>query len=413
MRRLPFHYAWIIAAVTFCVLLGAAGIRSTPGLLMVPLEHEFGWSRTLISTAVAINIALFGLMGPFAAGWINRIGLRRAVPAALALVGVAVVLTSQMSQPWQLIGLWGIVVGAGTGATSMVLAAIVANRWFHTRRGLVSGMLSAANATGQLVFLPLMARLVESSGWRSLSLAVGGAALAIAVLTWLLIRDSPSSIGLEPYGGLNAAASTTTPALSPIAGLRYAASKPVFWLLAGTFFICGASTNGLIGTHLIPACHDSGIPEVRAAGLLAIMGLFDILGTTASGWLTDRFSARVLLCIYYALRGVSLLILPGLLAQGDTPQLQWFAFLYGLDWIATVPPTIRLTADAFGIENTGVVYGWVGAFHQMGASLAAFGAGAIRTSTGDYRMAFLTSAALCGIAAASFVLTSRQRRQLA
>ncbi|MEO8663545.1 MAG: MFS transporter [Bryobacteraceae bacterium] len=408
----PFHYAWVIAALTFFVLLASAGVRSTPSLLMVPLEAELGWSRTLISAAVAINILLFGLIGPFAASWMDRWGLRRGCFAAASLVGVGVLLSSRMSAPWQLIALWGVMVGAGTGGTSMVLAAVVTSRWFETRRGLVLGVLSAANATGQLVFLPLMARVVEHSGWRTVSLIVGGVAALMAVTVALLMRDSPESMGLKPFGWTHRTL-PTAPALKPLAALAFAARRPEFWLLAGTFFICGASTNGLIGTHLIPACHDHGIPEVRSAALLALMGLFDIAGTTASGWLTDRVSSRILLSTYYLLRGLSLFALPSLLAMGDTPQLTWFAMLYGLDWIATVPPTVRLTSDAFGRENTGVVYGWIGAAHQIGASLAAFGAGAIRTTSGDYLPAFVTAGVLCLIASAAFLtsagVTSRKQ----
>jgi sugar phosphate permease len=411
--RSKVHYAWAIAAVTFLVLLTAAGVRSTPSVLMVPLEAEFGWSRVLISTAVAINILLFGMIGPFAAGLMDRIGLRRAVSGALIVVSMAVLASSQMSKPWQLILLWGAMVGMGTGATSMVLSAMVASRWFHKQRGLVVGFLSAANATGQLVFLPVMARLIERSGWRSVSLAIGAVAACTAVIVWLVMRDSPAAIGLRPYGALPGEDVAPAPAMKHIAALKFAVGKPVFWLLAGTFFICGASTNGLIGTHLIPACHDNGIPEVRAAGLLALMGIFDIAGATISGWLTDRVSPRVLLCVYYGLRGLSLLFLPGMLAMGDSPQLSVFAFFYGLDWIATVPPTVRLTADAFGRENTGVVYGWIGAAHQLGASMAAFGAGSIRTSTGDYRFAFVIAAALCMVAAASFVVTARRGQGIA
>lgn len=405
------HYAWIVAGATFLVLLIAAGIRSTPSLLMVPLEAEFGWSRILISTAVAINILLFGLIGPFAAGLMDRIGLRRAVSGALALLSVAVIATAYMRTAWHLIVLWGVLVGVGAGATSMVLSAVVASRWFHSRRGLVVGFLSAANATGQLVFLPFMARIVERSGWRNLSFAVGAGAAIVGVIAWLVMRDTPSSLGLRPYGANEDLPASSRP-MSPLAALKFAARRPVFWLLAGTFFVCGASTNGLIGTHLIPACHDSGINEVRAAGLLALMGIFDIIGTTGSGWLSDRLSPRLLLCIYYGLRGLSLLLLPRMLALGDTPQLNLFALFYGLDWIATVPPTVRLTSEAFGGENTGVVYGWIGAFHQIGASLAAFGAGSIRTTTGNYHGAFVAAAILCFIAASSFVVT-RQRLSIA
>lgn len=284
MPRAKLHYAWIVASVTFLVLLVTAGIRATPGVLMVPLENEFGWNRAAISAAVAINIALFGLIGPFAASVTERWGLRRVILAALALLAASVALTTRMSTQWELTLLWGILVGAGTGVTSMVLAAVVANRWFDERRGFVMGALSAANATGQLVFLPLLATLVEQYGWRASATAVAVAAAFVFAVVLLLMRDRPEDLGLRPYGRTNDDVQARPPALAPIAALRYAAGQPAFWILAGTFFICGASTNGLIGTHLIPACHDYGISEVRAAGLLAMMGIFDILGTTASGW---------------------------------------------------------------------------------------------------------------------------------
>jgi sugar phosphate permease len=405
------HYAWVIAGLTFVVLLVTAGLRSTPGLLMIPLEAEFGWSRALISTAAALNILLFGLIGPFAAGLMDRIGLRRAITGALVLLSVSVFATTQMRTPWQLLLLWGVLVGIGTSGTSMVLSAVIANRWFYERRGLIVGFLSASFATGQLIFLPLMARLLEHSGWRMVSVAVATGAALVAMLVWWGMRDSPASMGLLPYGA-TADLPKPPPPLAPIAALKVASRKPVFWLLAGTFFVCGASTNGLIGTHLIPACHDSGIPEMRAAGLLALMGLFDIMGTTASGWLTDRLSPRLLLCIYYGLRGLSLLLLPVLLAQGNSPFLNLFALFYGLDWIATVPPTVRIAADSFGRQNAGVIYGWISAAHQVGASMAAFGAGVIRTQTGNYRPAFYIAAALCMVAAASFVVNRVRRAPL-
>ena len=402
------HYAWVIATVTFVVLIATAGIRATPGILMVPLEMEFGWSRTVISAAVAINIALFGLIGPFAASAMERFGLRRLVLIALALLAVAVALTTLMSQQWHLTLLWGICVGAGTGVTSMVLAAVVATRWFDARRGLVLGALSAANATGQLVFLPLMASLVEQHGWRSATLLVAGVAVAVFVLVFALMRDRPADLGLLPYGQEAPASSSTGAALPPLAALRLAAGSRAFWILAGTFFVCGASTNGLIGTHLIAACHDYGIPQVRSAQLLAAMGLFDIVGTTASGWLSDRYSSRHLLFAYYTLRGASLLYLPFTLQSGGA-ALGVFALFYGLDWIATVPPTVRLTSEVFGRENTGVIYGWIGASHQLGAAMAAAGAGLIRTSAGDYRLAFWIAGVLCVLAGTSFVLAGQRR----
>ncbi len=404
------HYAWIVAAVTFLILLATAGVRATPAIFMVPLEREFGWTRAAISGAIAINIALFGLIGPFAASLMSRYGLRRIVLAALALVATSVGVSSRMHTPWQLTLFWGVLVGTGTGVTALVLAAVIVTRWFDERRGLVLGILSAANATGQLVFLPLLAHVVTSHGWHSATYVVSGAAAAVFVIALVWLRDQPSDVGLLPYGATGApppAQPAESVARSPLRGLFWAARSREFWILAGSFFVCGASTNGLIGTHLIPACMDHGIPEVTAAGLLAAMGVFDLVGTTASGWLTDRYNSRLLLFGYYGLRGLSLLFLPFALASQHI-WLSGFAVFYGLDWIATVPPTVRLTADAFGSENVGVVYGWIGASHQLGASLAALTAGVIRTSLGDYRVAFWLSGGLCLVAAALLISTGRR-----
>jgi predicted MFS family arabinose efflux permease len=405
------HYAWIVAGVTFVVMLITAGVRATPGLFMVPLETEFGWSRAVISASIAVNIALFGLIGPFAASVMDRWGLRRVVLGALALMTISVAVSTRMSSEWQFFLLWGVLVGAATGVTAMVLAAVVATRWFDQRRSLVMGMLSAANATGQMIFLPQLASVTEASNWRSAALIVAAAAAIVFVLVWFVMRDRPSDVGLEAYGHDPSALQSTARPLKPLAALAVASRTRAFWILAGTFFICGASTNGLIGTHLIAACHDVGITPMRSTQLLAMMGIFDILGTTASGWLTDRYSARHLLFGYYSLRGLSLLFLPATLIEGGM-GLGIFAVFYGLDWIATVPPTVKLTTEAFGKENTGVVYGWIGASHQLGASMAAFGAGAIRTWTGDYRMAFLIAGVLCLLAGASFIVVGRRAMSL-
>jgi sugar phosphate permease len=410
-RSTTLHYAWIVAAVTFLILLATAGVRATPAILMVPLEHEFGWTRAAISGAIAINIALYGLIGPFAASLMSRYGLRRVVLSALALLAAAVALSSTMRTPWQLTLFWGVLVGSGTGVTALVLAAIVVNRWFDERRGLVLGILSAANATGQLVFLPLLAQTVTRHGWRSATYIVASAVAAVFLVVLVWLKDRPSDVGLLPYGapaGQPPSSAGQSVARSPLGALLWAAHSREFWILAGSFFVCGASTNGLIGTHLIPACMDHGIPEVTAAGLLAAMGVFDLVGTTASGWLTDRFNSRWLLFCYYGLRGLSLLFLPFALASRHI-WLTGFAVFYGLDWIATVPPTVRLTADTFGKENVGVVYGWIGASHQLGASLAALTAGVIRTSWGDYRAAFWISGSLCLLAAALLIGTGRKR----
>lgn len=306
LARHSFHYAWVVAFLTFLALLIAAGIRATPGVFMVPLEREFGWSRATISLAVSINLVLYGLIGPFAATMYEQFGIRRTMVFALAFLGIGVSLTTFMSQPWQLVLLWGVVVGCGTGVIALVLGVIVANRWFVERRGLVIGILTASTATGQLVFLPLLALIVQRFGWRNAALTIAGATFIIIPLIALLMRDKPGQIGLRPLGNINEALeeipqSQENPITSTINTLRLGMRKPDFWLLAGSFFVCGASTNGLIGTHLIPACIDHGIPEVKAASLLAVMGVFDFIGTTASGWLSDRWNNRYLLCGYYGL----------------------------------------------------------------------------------------------------------------
>ena len=412
-RRGP-HLAWIVAGVTFLTLLGASGFRSAPGVLIVPLEEEFGWSRTVISAAVSVNLVLFGLAGPFAAAAMNRFGIRRVVLFALGSVATGSALTVWMTEAWQLVVLWGVVVGIGTGAMAGVLAATVATRWFVARRGLVVGALTAAGATGQLVFLPLLAALAEGPGWRWAAVAVAVGALLVMPLVLVFLRDSPAAVGLRPYG-----APDTDPILPPIPlsnpvrtalrTLREASGTGAFWLLAGSFAICGATTNGLIGTHLIPAAHDHGISETSAAGLLALVGVFDIAGTLASGWLTDRMDPRRLLLWYYGFRGVSLLVLAPALADGGL-GLVGFVVVYGLDWVATVPPTVALCHEVYGRERGTVVFGWVFAAHQLGAAAAASAAGAARTALGDYLLTFLVAAALCVVAA---LITQGVRRPVA
>jgi sugar phosphate permease len=412
--RGPVHYAWVVAAVTFLVLLATAGVRSAPGVLIVPLEKEFGWDRTVISLAISVNLVLYGLIGPFAAALMGRLGIRTTVLASLTIVASGVALTPLMTAPWQLVLFWGVIVGGGTGMTALVLGATVVNRWFAERRGLVLGILTASAATGQLVFLPLLASVVQRIGWRPATLLVAGAAaLAIPVVA-ILMRDRPSDIGLLPYGAVDVteepAAVAGNPFLAAVVALRDGLRSRDFWLLAASFFVCGASTNGLIGTHLIPACLDYGIPEVRGAALLAAMGLFDLVGTTASGWLSDRCDNRVLLSWYYGLRGLALIFLPMFLGSASW-GLPIFAVIYGLDWIATVPPTVRLTSDVFGKRRAAVMFGWIVAAHQLGAATAALGAGAVRSWMGDYERAFLTSGALCLLTAAFVLQIGRSRLQ--
>ena len=396
------HYAWVVLGVTFVALLAAAGVRATPGVLFIPLEQEFGWSRSTIAVAVSVNILLYGLMGPFAGALMQRLGIRRTTLMALTLLALGVSLSTLVTRPWQLVLLWGVVVGIGSGMAALVLGATVANRWFVQRRGLVMGLLTASAATGQLVFLPLLASIIQRHGWRPAVLTVAGAVALAAPLVALFLRERPRDLGLPPYGAATLdplPAATGNAARGAVMALAEGARSRDFWLLFATFFICGASTNGLIGTHLIPAAHDHGIPEVRAASLLALMGMFDLVGTTGAGWLSDRWSSRHLLAWYYGLRGLSLFYLPFALAGHDT-GLWVFAVWYGLDWIATVPPTLRLATDAFGPERAPVMFGWIGAGHQMGAALATYSAAWVRTTLGDYRTAFWASAGLCLVASA-------------
>jgi sugar phosphate permease len=405
MRERKFHYAWVVAALVFVTLLTAAGVRSAPGVLMVPLEGEFGWSRATISAAVSVSIVLYGLMGPFAAALIDWMGARRVMALSLATLAIGVSATTLMRQSWQLVLLWGVVVGSGTGMVALVLGATVVSRWFDKGRGTVMGVLTASTATGQLVFLPLMAMAVEHFGWRAAVLLIAAAAAALVPVVGLLMRDRPADVGLLPVGATRAPeppARVHGPAEAALLGLREGVRSRDFWLLAGTFFVCGLSTNGLIGTHLVPACIDHGLPEVRAAGLLAMMGVFDFIGTTLSGWLSDRWDNRRLLAWYYGLRGLSLIFLDAAFGP-DVWGLWLFAVFYGLDWIATVPPTVKLTAQAFGTEKAGIMFGWIFAAHQVGAAVAALGAGIIRTDLGSYVLAFVFAGFAC-LAASTMAL---------
>jgi len=407
------HYAWIVAGVTFLMLLVGSAVRALPGLLVVPLEAEFGWSRATISFAVGVNIFLYGLLAPFSAAVMDRFGVRQAMVAALAAIGIGIALTTLMTASWQLVLLWGFVVGSGIGFTTNVIAAVVASRWFVARRGLVLGFLTSAVAAGQLLFLPPLAMIASGAGWRTMIMVMAGAVLGILPVVVLLMRDRPENVGLtaygEPPGAKAAAAPRGNPIRATFAGLRLGLRTRDFYLLAGTFFVCGASTNGLIGTHLIPACIDSGIPEIAAASMLASMAAFNFFGAMGSGWLSDRIDCRVLLCVYYGMRGVSLLILP---FSFDTFYgLALFTMFYGLDWIATIPPTVKLTAQTFGREKTGVMYGWITCVHQMGGASAAFFGGVLRSSFDTYMHAFLLSGLLCFLAAIMALFIGYNRQQ--
>ncbi|MFI8999374.1 MFS transporter [Streptomyces sp. NPDC053541] len=400
-RRTPrVHRAWFVAAVTFVTIIGAAAFASLPGLLIEPLHGEFHWSRGTIGFAVSVNLALYGLTAPFAAALMDRFGIRRVVAAALSVIAAGSLLTVWMTAAWQLVVYWGVLVGLGSGSMALAFAATVTNRWFTARRGLVTGILTAAGASGQLIFLPLLSWLVERHGWRPAAVTVALAALAVVPFVWLLLRDHPADVGLAPYGGEYAEkpAPVTGAARRAVTVLFRAARTGPFWLLAGTFAICGASTNGLVKTHFVPAAHDHGMPVTAAAGLLAVIGVFDVVGTVASGWFTDRFEARRLLAVYYALRGVSLLFLPMLLAPAVHPPMLFFIVFYGLDWVATVPPTIALCREHYG-EDSAIVFGWVLASHQVGAAAVAFAGGVARDVFGSYDVVWYASGALCAAAA--------------
>jgi predicted MFS family arabinose efflux permease len=408
-----FHYGWFVAAVVFLVLLAAAGTRATPSVMMVPLEHQFGWSRATISLAISVNIALYGLTGPFAAASMQRFGVRPTLLVALAVMAGGVALSSMMTAPWQMILIWGVMVGGATGVAALTLSATVVNRWFTQRRGLVMGILTASSATGQLVFLPLLAAVAEHHGWRPVVLIVAAVAAVILPLVALFLPERPASLGMRPYGEapdapLASGASTGNPLALAFGTLISAGKTRDFWLLFFSFFICGASTNGYIGTHLIAMCGDYGMTEVQGASLLAAMGIFDLFGTTLSGWLSDRFNSRILLFWYYGLRGLSLIYLPHAFGI-DFFGLPLFAMFYGLDWIATVPPTVRLTTDRFGKEAAPVVFGWVVAGHQLGAAFAAFGAGLLRASLGTYTVASMISGGLCLIGSVLVLRINRRR----
>lgn len=414
LARYGIHYGWVMVAITFLTTLSTAAVMGLAGVLILPLQTEFGWDTASISGALSLRLVLFGLVAPFAAAFISRYGIQRIVGLALAFVVVGVGLATIMTELWQLWLTWGVMVGLGTGTTALVLSATVASRWFTARRGLVVGVLTAANATGQLLFLPLVAWMVEHFGWR---IAVVPPLIACGV-AWVLMvllgRDYPAHLNLAPYGESAVVLIPPKPVGNPFARsidvLNTAARVPMFWLLFGTFFVCGLSTNGLIQSHFISLCHDNGMEAVAAASVLAMMGAFDFVGTIGSGWLSDRYDNRYLLFMYYGLRGLSLMALP--YTDFSFFGLSIFAVFYGLDWIATVPPTVRLAGTTFGRELAPLVFGWVFMAHQLGAASATFGAGLVRDGTGSYLPAFFFSGAMC-IAAAVAVVWVRRRPAVA
>ncbi|MBI1352301.1 MAG: MFS transporter [Actinomycetales bacterium] len=416
LRRI--HRAWWVAGVTFLVLLASAAFRSSFGVMVVPIEDDLGWSRAATSIAVSVNLVFYGVTAPFAAALMERFGVRAIMAIALGFVALGSGLTVVMTDSWQLTLLWGVTVGLGVGATALVAGALITNRWFATNRGLVLGIIGTAWATGQLIFLPLLSALVESRGWRSASLTVAAMCVALIPAVLLVIRDRPADVGLRPYGATGEptaeeTASNTTgggwaAAAVALTTLRQAAHSKAFWLLAGTFFVCGWTTNGIISTHFVPAMHDHGMGATTAAGLLAVVGLFDIVGTIGSGWLTDRFDPRILLSVYYILRGIALVTLPVMMGPHVEASILVVMVLFGLDWVATVPPTVTLCREAFGPDKGAIVFGWVFAAHMIGAAVAATVSGTIRSVSGDYLTAWLLAgilAIVAGVAAQSIPRT--------
>ena len=406
-----FHPAWAAAVVTFFTLVATAGFRAAPSVLILPLQDAFGWSRAQISLSISVNVLVYGFTAPFAAAIMEKFGVRKTVMVALGIVGTGALATVFISKPWHLVLLWGLLVGGGTGAMALVFAATIVGRWFVHRRGIVIGVLTAASAAGQLIFLPGLSWLSLHHGWRSISLTVGGGAIAMVPLIFFLLKEKPADIGMLPYGAPddwqepvkvsgNAFAET-------ISTLRDAMKLRDFWILAGSFFICGLSTSGLVGTHLIAAAHDHGMPQVTAASLLALVGVFDVIGTIASGWLTDRIDPRKLLFFYYFLRGISLFLLPVILFPSIHAKTLVFVIFYGLDWVATVPPTVILCRRLLSSSRGVVVYGWVFTAHQLGGATAAYGAAVLRVKFGNYALAFYIAGVLCILAAVSVLQIGR------
>jgi sugar phosphate permease len=406
----PFYYGWFIVGLTFIAYMVASAVRSAPSVLIHPLEAEFGWGRTAISSAASLNLLTYGVMAPFGGWLLDRFGARRVVIGCLSVIAVGVSGTVLVRELWQFVLLWGLVLGIATGVTPP-LSASVASRWFIARRGLALGILTNANATGQVIFLPILMALVVGTGWRYAMVLIVASVLLLLPAIALWLRDRPAEIGLEPYSDEKtevarpkaAARSGNSPALSTGAILKTA----TFWLLSATFFICGLTSNGLVGTHMIPYAIERGIPGVAAATAVGIMGVASFVGTTFAGWLCDRVDPRKVLSAAYFFRGTSLFVLPYVT---ESVGLFVFAVLYGLDWFATGPSTVAIIAKHFGQDRVGLLFGLVFVSHQVGSAIAALGAGWIYSNFGEYYFAFVSGAAM-GLIAAGMALVIRRERE--
>ena len=412
LLRHNIHYAWAIMAVTFITLISTSFSMAAPGVLMKAIAGEFSWKMVAISSSFAVTLLLFGLVAPFAASMMIRFGVKNIIRTAIFMIACGLTLSLFAKQIWQFVLFWGVIVGCGAGLTAMVLASTITNRWFSEKRGLVMGILAASNAAGQLAFLPLLASLMQNYGWRSALLLVCALLFVAFIIVNLFLVEQPSDVNQNPYGqdGIIKKTPPRKKTINPLFVLFDAVKVPTFWVLFFTFFVCGASTNGLVQTHFVSFCGDFGMTAVASASVLAMMGIFNLFGTIGSGWLTDRFDARYLLFAYYFFRGISLLFLPH--ADFSTTGLMPFAVFYGLDWIATVPPTVRLANQQFGLEKGPVVYGWVFAGHQIGAATIAFFAGWVRTAYETYLYAFLIAGILCLIAAVLALFASRNQKTI-
>ena len=403
------HYGWVMVALAFGYGICSTAALAIPGVLLLPISQELGWSIGELSGPLGLRVTLFGLVAPFAGGLMLRYGPRAVLTGSAALLILGLLLGMVMTERWQLwLGL-GTIMGVAPGMTALVLAATIATRWFTARRGLALGLLSAGNATGQLVFLTPSAWIAEHYGWR---VALAPPAVMIALLALLFVlfaRDRPSDIGLAPFGETALPppppAATGNPFLLSFAALGLGSRSMVFWVLAFTFFVCGVSSFGLM-PHFVTLCSDYGIPPVTSTSLMALIGVCDLIGTVGSGWLSDRYDNRWLLAWYYGLRGLSLIWLPS--SGFSMVGLSMFAVFYGLDFIATVPPSVRLAARTFGREQAPLVFGWIFAAHQLGAGMMAFGAGVSRDALASYLPAFMTAGVLCLAATFSLLLLRRR-----
>ncbi|MFD7179869.1 MFS transporter [Streptomyces sp. NPDC059904] len=388
---------WTVAAGAALAIVTAGAFSTLAGLLVGPLHEDLGWSRASVGLGSLVNMVVYGASAPFAAALMDRLGMRRVAVGALCLVAAGAGLATTMTAPWQFVLYWGVLVGLGTGATATTFAATVTERWFVARRGLVTGLLTAASVVGQFVFLPVLSWVIDAYSWRAAAIALALAAAGALPVVWAAVRDPRK----EPDLGADAARRA-------LRTLARAARTGPFWLLAGTFAVCGASTNGVMWTHFAPAAHDHGMPVTVAASLLSLIGIFNVAGTVASGWLTDRVDPRRLLAVYYALRALTLLALPLLLTSAVDAPLVAFTVVFGLLDVATVPPTIALCRAHYGADAP-VVFGWVSAAHQVGAGAVAFAGGMARDAFGSYDPVWVGAGALCA-GAALLALTVRMPR---